>query len=44
MVSPLGLGNALVPGEIAMGAYVTEAACDKLTCDLRRLVGTVLEE
>jgi hypothetical protein len=27
--SPLGLGHALVPGEIAVGAYVTEAARDK---------------
>ena len=40
----LGFGHSLVPGEIAVRAYVTEAVRDKLTCDLRRLVRTVLQE
>src|ERR1700679_2793923 len=42
--TPLGLGHALVPGEIAVRAYVTEAARDKFACDVRRLVRAVLEE
>jgi hypothetical protein len=40
----LGFGHPLVPGEIAVGAYVTEAARDKFACDFRRLARTVLEE
>jgi hypothetical protein len=42
--SSLGFGHSLVPGEIAVRAYVTEAARDKLTPHLRRLPGTVLEQ
>src|ERR1700722_2365432 len=42
--SPLGLGHALVPGEIAVRAYVTEAARDKFACYRGRLVGAMLEQ
>src|SRR5712664_1193125 len=41
---PLGFGHALVPGEIAVGAYVSEAARDKFACDFRRLSRAVLEQ
>jgi hypothetical protein len=41
--SPLGFGHALVPGEIAVRAYVTKAARDKFACDIRGLVAAVLE-
>src|ERR1700731_635084 len=44
LLFPLGLGHAFVPGEIAVGAYVTEAARDKLACDFLRLVRAVLEQ
>ena len=41
---PLALGHALVTGEIAVEAYVTEAALHKRACDLRSLRGTVLQQ
>src|SRR5581483_6427538 len=41
---PLGFGHTLVPGEIAVRAYVTKAACHKLTRYFRRLVGAVFEQ
>src|SRR5580692_12197254 len=44
LLGPLGFGHALVPGEIAVGAYVSEAARDKFACDFRRLSRAVLEQ
>ena len=41
--TPLGFGHPFMPGEIAVGAYVTEAARDKFACDFRRLARAVLE-
>jgi hypothetical protein len=43
-LSTLGFGHALVPGEIAVGAYVSEAARDKFACDFRCLPGAVLKQ
>src|SRR4051794_1395143 len=41
---PLPLCHALVTGKIAVGAYVTEAALDKLASDSRGLSGAVLQQ
>src|ERR1700743_3416855 len=41
---PLGLGHALVPGKIAVRAYVSEAARDKFACNFRCLPGAVLKQ
>src|SRR5690349_4340449 len=43
-LSPLGLGHALVPGEIAVGAYVTEPTRHKLAGYCGGLIGAVLEQ
>jgi hypothetical protein len=44
MFAPLGFGHALVPGPIALRAYVTEAAHDKLACDFSGLRCAVLQQ
>src|SRR5581483_1932035 len=44
MYRPLALRHALAPGEIAVRAYLSEAACHKRARDRGRLSGAVLEQ